>query len=206
MHSLVLVLVPPGTRQVDAWIQGHLLPFNEHVDGPERFEAMTGAELEEMREHYRLDDLASLSARMEDWRRCPGAVRDGRLGYVTTANPQARMDFCVVGGAWDGQLTGRRVPPRAAMPLRIADALLGGRLLREGERRVERNTLAARECTPAAVELASAVVTPDAAWIDRDDVTRGLVGDEASSRWLDEVRRVLAHHAGCDVVVVDYHH
>jgi hypothetical protein len=45
---------------------------------------------------------------MEDWSGCPGEVKDGKLGYYSTYNKDARWDWYVVGGRWDGIVPGNQ--------------------------------------------------------------------------------------------------
>jgi hypothetical protein len=67
---------------------------------------MSDGEIESMAKHYKVKpaDLAVLAEKMEDWQETKGVVRDGRLGYISTHNPDSHLDWYSVGGQWEGFL------------------------------------------------------------------------------------------------------
>src|SRR5688572_3394375 len=98
MHSFLLVA---GDN-----IHDQLAPFSVHleVEPYERF--LSDEDIKSMANHYGVPstDLATLATEMQDWRNDEGFVRDGRLGYTSTYNPQGRHDWYQIGGAWANSL------------------------------------------------------------------------------------------------------
>lgn len=89
-----------------------LVPYDEQLPGAPEFEYLSEGkdwnELESMCKHYKTEDLNELVNHMDDWNGCPGEVRDGRLGYYSTFNPNAQWDWYVVGGRWDATVPGNQ--------------------------------------------------------------------------------------------------
>jgi len=97
MHTLLLV----AGDKVDA----ELLPFMDiEIEPHEVF--LQEDNVQSMAKSYGIPatDLVALAAKMRDWQKEEGFVRDGRLGRISRENPNARLDCYEVGGRWDGFL------------------------------------------------------------------------------------------------------
>lgn len=202
MHLLAFALVPPGTPDVHRWLDDTLAPTSQHLEVPPRFVPFEPDELAELREHLGLADDADLRPHVQAWCGEEGVVQDGRLGRVTSANVTGVWDWWVVGGRWDGELTGQ---PAAQERLSWGERLR--RLVTRGHaaRVLARNTLPVTELTPERRSLAAAVLTPDGRWLHSPDLLGLPASDEALARWTSERDAALARHADHTVVALDVH-
>jgi hypothetical protein len=85
---------------------GQLEPFSEHLALPRYKAFLDASEIKLMAEHFLLpeSDLAALAAKMPEWEEEEGGVADGRLFRWSTANPDSKYDWYVVGGRFPGCL------------------------------------------------------------------------------------------------------
>lgn len=94
MHTFLLVA---GDK-----IDEQLLPFSVHTEVEPYETFLSDEDIKSMAAHYGvpLTDLSTLATKMNDWQSGVGFVRDGRLGCISTHNPEGRHDWYQVGGQW----------------------------------------------------------------------------------------------------------
>ena len=105
MHTFLLV----AGDQIDE----QLLPFSDHMEVEPYESFLSDEDVKSMAEEYGVPvtDLAALASKMQDWQSAEGFVRNGRLGFISTENPQARHDWYQIGGKWADALKLREPRP-----------------------------------------------------------------------------------------------
>jgi hypothetical protein len=105
VHTYLLVAGDPVDEQLSA--------FSVHAEVAPYEVFLSDADIASMAEHYGVPsaDLGTLAAKMQDWQRAEGFIRDGRLGYLSTDNPDGRHDWYKVGGQWADALRLREPRP-----------------------------------------------------------------------------------------------
>ena len=64
-------------------------------------------DLDSMAAHYKVDStVEALLPHVRSWTGKPGVVQDGKLGYMSTYNPDSTWDWYVVGGRWANSVPG----------------------------------------------------------------------------------------------------
>jgi hypothetical protein len=166
MHTFVLVA---GDK-----IDEQLLPFSDHLEVEPYESFLSDEDVKSMAEHYGVPvtDLAALATKMQDWQSAEGLVRDGRLGYISTQNPEGRHDWYQVGGQWADTLRLRE--PR---PVRRFFGLLPAG-----------STLRATTATKAEIDQEALLADPPAALLFRGQWLASPIfaPDDAETRWRTE--------------------
>jgi len=190
MHYSTYVLIPP-TGDVRAAVEKALAPFDENLDLPPYKEYLSADEIRVMAKEFGLrpTNLAALASRMEEWADHIGGVDHEGLFKICTHNPDGHWDWWVIGGRFDGIITGgqRRGDPfddRCEENTVAVARLLSGNRLRKS--------------------LPYCLLAPEGDWFVRETVELGAerTDDEA---WYQQVKKVLSDHHDCRVVCVDIH-
>jgi len=106
-------------------------------------------------------------------------------GRYYSPNPKAKLDQWVVGGRWDGLISGHSI---------------GSVLSEDGK--WEGNIVKVTDLPPDL--LPAAVITPDGRWHDWYETT-GITQAVRDDEWRLVVRSLLEKHRDCFAVSVDYH-
>ncbi len=197
MHACVYVIIGP-TGDINTETAKALAPFDESRTVPRYKVHLDTSGVRMMAEHYHIPetDLPALAKKMPDWMDCPGDVDHLGLFYWSDANPDARWDWYVIGGRWDGYLQGR---PTRHDPF--------------DENRAELNVLTTNELRKVKdlkERMPFAVVTPAGEWLGCETSVRFLhrfgLYRQRDAEWLKRVRKVLHIYSDYRVVCVDIHY
>ena len=192
MHSLLYVLVPPGTADVEAWLRQALDRYDLGREVPAYFVPLDEEDQAAMREHFGVPEGGDLLPHVKEWTGEEGVRREGRVGTMSCANPEGIWDSWALGGRWDGVLTGAKPP--------LWKRLLGAR--RKGpEAHHGRNSLPVAQLTPAQRALGVMLLTPDGALLEAPLQPEG----EAQRQWEAARDAALARYPDHWVVAVDCH-
>jgi hypothetical protein len=87
-----------------------LAPYDEGLEVESYFYALNEDALARMAQFYKKDpdDLEALKGLMADWTGNDGLIQDGKVGYMTSYNPDSKWDWYKVGGRWDGIVPNNR--------------------------------------------------------------------------------------------------
>jgi hypothetical protein len=185
MHYCTFAIIGRHDHPETAVAQA-LEPFDEGLEVEPYRDYLNQSNIDQMAGHYGIPatDLAALADKMEDWRGCQGDVDARGLYALTTYNPDAKWDWCEIGGRWD-----RYIP---------------------GSRRNVISARALRQFRHLRTHLPYYLLTPNGRWLERQGGL--LFGPPATAaqrravhRWLGEVRRTLMDYLDHNVVCVDIH-
>ncbi len=172
-HFTVLVICKD-----EGEVEELLAPYDEEirVDPYEKGED----NLQAMKDHYKTDNLQELAAKMEDWSGYKGEVKDGKLIYWCTYNPESKWDWYEVGGRWKGDIKGKNKD-------KISD------IMKMGDDKMS--------------YVPFAVVTPDGEWHESGKMGWfGMSSDnKEEDKWRKEVRNIYSKYPNYIGVLVDCH-
>lgn len=98
MHTILLV----SGEKIDEQLLSFSVDFT--VQPHEVF--LLPEEIMKMAEHYGISfaDLAALADKIENWSGEKGFFKNGKLGRISTQNPNGKFDFYKVGGRYSGYI------------------------------------------------------------------------------------------------------
>lgn len=197
MHFRTFVMIPTH-GDIDDLIARALAPFSEDFEVLEYKRYLDPTEIAAMASHYDVEptDKNALALLMTDWKGSPGGFDANGVYALLNNNPDARFDWYVIGGRWDGAVLGRLTKhdpydeTRARHNVISTTALAGAPYLED--------------------LLPHCVVTPDGSWHECETlVVEGWMNWRLETKdedaWLREVRDLLARHPDHRVVGVDIH-
>jgi hypothetical protein len=195
-HFLTLVIIPGTTApdEVEEVVRRLLAPFDVNLPVAPYKVYLTGQDRERLAARYGVpaDKLAPfLLQSRQGWRE-----DEHGLYRLTTANPQARLDSCKIGGRWNGALRPSSHGKRAVFP--------GG----DKYERFAGNVLPVKlVCQPDHNPICHALVTPDGEWHERG--TAGwwgvLSNEKDENEWDREVAAIFQRYQDHLLVGVDCH-
>jgi len=104
MTHFVTIVVADTEKQVDNLLE----PFSEYTDVEPYFRTV---DLEAMANYYNkvIDPTPeNLKEHVKDWTDYDGIIVDGKLGYISTFNPNSEYDWYVIGGRWEDIVPGNK--------------------------------------------------------------------------------------------------
>jgi len=186
-HFVTFVLVPTiedGDRSdYESATEKLLAPYDEEREVKPYRELFADQEwnINKMREHYEVQDesLEALLPHMKDWCGNEGYVEDGKLGIITTYNPDSKWDWWVVGGRWSDYFNGKSILPMSELPTDWHES---------GQ-------------TPYAV------VTRNGEWHQKAEMHWFGVStnEQEPEAWRNECSEIFSGHQDCMIVVCDLH-
>jgi len=183
MHFCTYVIIGP-VGDIESQAALTLEPFSESLEVEPHKVYLEDVEIKRMAAYYKLkeNNFAALMEKMQDWRGSEGGIDEVGLFSRTTANPEGKWDWYEIGGRWKGSFRGRNVI-KASTLLKSPDL----------------------EKHPP-----FSLVSPEGEWleverlVDAGDYKFTLVR-KTPSRWLIELKQVLARYPEHRVVCVDVH-
>lgn len=194
-HLFTIVLAPPGTESIEAFVEKALAPFDEGWDVSPYFQSISSEELQDMLTHFGLDISSPLNevvSCIEPYFGAPGCSQDGKLGMMSTYNPKSKCDWWRIGGRWDGEVRG--LPP--------IDDNQGGFNFSATYETLERNV-----CPVSALPEGFhcwAVVTPDGRWFEKSEMGWWGMSFGDREHWPAQLAELLSAYSdhlaiGCDL-------
>ena len=84
--------------------------FDEGQEVDEYFSELDADSRARLAEEYNIDvtDNEAVCHKVRDWTNSPGVIQDGKVGYMTTYNPDSKWDWYEIGGRWRGEVPGNQ--------------------------------------------------------------------------------------------------
>ncbi len=196
-HFFTVVIVPGDTptEQIEELVARLLAPYDENLRVDPYKVYLDDQETRRMASSYHLSPhhLTELARHLEDWAGQSGGVDEHGLYRWSTSNPQAKWDWWVIGGRWNGAI---RAAPRHDET---------GFNFGEEYHQLAENMLPVKQLDHTLVCFA--VVTPDGVWHEQGKMGWwAVVTDEKDdAEWDEELAGILQNHQDGMLVGVDCH-
>jgi hypothetical protein len=196
-HFFTVVLIPETTEpeHMKETVSRLLAPYDEnvHVDPYKMY--LSREEIERMARHYQQSsqNLTELARSMEEWTGEEGGGDEEGLYRLRTSNPQAKWDWWVIGGRWNGEV--RANPQSDETGFNFGDQY----------HQLEENMLPVRYLDHTLPCFA--LVTPDGAWHEQGKMGwwATITDEKTESAWKEEVVKIIQQHQDTILVGVDCH-
>lgn len=105
-HFCTLVVLPKEfvAKNVESEVARLLAPYGENFEVEPYVEWMNESDITMMKTKYNTSKIEELLLYMQEWNDGPGILENGKLGYLTTYNPQTYWDYYDIGHGCNGRI------------------------------------------------------------------------------------------------------
>jgi hypothetical protein len=196
-HFFTVVIVPgtTPTNQIEETVSRLLAPYDENQRVEPYKVYLDREDIARMAARYDIapDNLAELAHYITRWTGLQGGMDEHGLYRLSTYNPEAKWDWWVIGGRWNGEIRGAPRNDETGFNFGAEYHQLAENLLPVSQ--LEHRL------------TCFAVVTPDGSWHERGHMGMWAIvtGEKEQDAWDKEVMALLQQHQGDLLVGVDCH-